>query len=92
MDKAAFLADPKTQSAVLHQLLLLGEAVRRLSEAFRAAHPDIPWSLIVGMRNRLIHQYDAVDLDEVWRTVERDIPDLLASLAPLLPQNRSETS
>jgi len=66
MDKAAFLEDAKTQSAVLHQLLVLGEAVRRLSEPFRARHPQIPWRLMAGMRNQLIHEYDDVDLEEVW--------------------------
>lgn len=85
MTPEAFLADLKTQSAVLHQLLLIGEAVKRLSPAFRAAHPDLPWRLIAGMRDQLIHRYDSVDLDEVWNTVQRDLPILQAALTPLLP-------
>lgn len=85
MDRATFLADVKTQSAVLHQLLILGEAVKRLSPEFRASHPEIPWSLIAGMRDKLIHEYDVVDLDEVWRTVERDVPSLISLIDPLLP-------
>ena len=63
VDKAAFLQDFKTQSAVLHQLMVMGEAVKRLSPAFRTGHPEIPWSLIAGMRDKLIHGYDIVDLD-----------------------------
>jgi uncharacterized protein with HEPN domain len=65
MDKAAFLDDIKTQSSVLHQLMVLGEAVKRLSDGFRARHPKIPWTLMAGMRDKLIHGYDIVDLEEV---------------------------
>lgn len=83
--KDDFLADLKTQSAVLHQLSIIGEAVKRLSKPLRDQHPAIPWSLIAGMRDRLIHGYDAVDLDQVWKTATSDIPDLLVLLQPLLP-------
>lgn len=85
-DAESFFDDLKTQSAVLHQLLVLGEAVKRLSLDFRQQHSDTPWSLIAGMRDNLIHEYDSVDLDEVWTTVQRDVPDLLELLDPLLPQ------
>ena len=53
LDLPAFLADAKTQSAVLHQLLILGEAVKRLSAPFREAHPEIPWKEIAGSRDIL---------------------------------------
>jgi len=80
-----FFQDSKTQSAVLHQLLVIGEATKRLSSEFRAQHGDMPWSLIAGMRDKLIHAYDAVDLGEVWQTATRDIPSLLAELKAILP-------
>jgi uncharacterized protein with HEPN domain len=86
MDKASFLDDPKTQSAVLHQLLVLGEAVKRLSEPFRAQRPDVPWKAMAGMRDKLIHEYDDIDLDEVWKTVTTEIPRLLAILEPLVSE------
>ena len=86
LDKPAFFNDLKTQSAVLHQLLVLREAVKRLSEEFRTSHPAIPWRMIAGMRDKLIHAYDAVDLDEIWRTVSVDIPHLITLLEPLEPQ------
>ena len=65
LTKKAFLRDIKTQSAILHQLLVIGEAVKRLSEEFRRRHPQIAWVRIAGMRDKLIHQYDAEDLDEL---------------------------
>jgi uncharacterized protein with HEPN domain len=79
------LDDYKTQSAVLYQLIVMGEAVKRLSIEFRTQHAEIPWSLIAGMRDHLIHGYDIVDWDEVWKTATSDVPDLLAKIVPLLP-------
>lgn len=86
MDQPAFSADLKTQSAVLHQLLILGEAAKRLSESFRGSHPQVPWALISGMRDKLIHHYNVVDLVVVWDTIQDDIPALLAFLAPIVPE------
>jgi uncharacterized protein with HEPN domain len=88
MARDEFAHDVKTQSATLHQLLVIGEAVKRLSAEFRAAHPSTPWGLIAGMRDKLVHAYDEIDLDEVWRTVTIDIPKLLAQLKPLVPDDR----
>jgi uncharacterized protein with HEPN domain len=86
MDKAAFLNDDKTQSAIVFQLLIMGEAVKRLSPELRSQYSDIPWSLIARMRDNLIHRYDDIDLDEVWKTSNEDIPTLLTALEPLLPE------
>src|SRR3972149_1532083 len=76
-DKETFNYDWKTRSAVLYQLTVIGEAVKRLSKEFRAEYPQIPWSLIAGMRDNLIHGYDLIDWDEVWKTSTVDVPDLL---------------
>ena len=89
-DKAAFMADRKTQSAVLHQLLIIGEAVKRLSPGFREKHPEIPWKQIAGTRDKIIHEYNNVDLDEVWRTLTADVPRLLSFLPPFLPRTTGE--
>ena len=80
LDKDGFLDDPQLQSSVLYQLVVLGEGVRRLSEAFRQTHGEVPWRQMAGMRDHVVHGYDAVDLDEVWNTLRRDIPELIAWL------------
>lgn len=85
LDHAAFLADAKTQAAILHEMTILGEAVKRLTMTFRDAHPEIPWRRMAGLRDILVHAYDRVDLEEVWRVTESEVPDTLARLAPLLP-------
>ena len=83
-------SDLKTQSAFLHQLLVLGEAVKRLSDAFRDSHAQTPWKAVAGMRDRIIHGYDDVDLGEVWRTVDHDLPILISTLEPLVPRDPSQ--
>lgn len=85
-DKNAFLADIKTQSSAPHQLLLPGEAVKRLSDDFRKRHAGVPCKQIAGMRDHLIHRYDAVDLEEVWKTVTVDLPVLAGALERLAPK------
>jgi len=84
IDRPAFLNEVEKQSAVLHQLLILGEAARRLSPALRATNAPIPWSDVIAMRNRLIHGYDRVDLDVVWSTASNDVPRLREHVADLL--------
>jgi uncharacterized protein with HEPN domain len=88
--REAFLSDLKTQSAVLYQLIVVGEAVKRLSLEFRAQHPRTPWSLVAGMRDHLIHGYNAVDWQEVWKTVTADVPELLSQIEPWLPKDTGE--
>ncbi len=86
MDQASFAADRRTQAAVLYDIIVIGEAANRLSEEFCEQHSTIPWKNIIGMRNILAHQYDDVDPDEVWKVIHQDIPERLAMIAPLLPE------
>jgi uncharacterized protein with HEPN domain len=82
-EKDAFIDDWKTRSAVLYQLTVIGEAVKRLSAEFRATHSQVPWALIAGIRDHLVHAYDLVDWDEVWETATRDVPGLLEKIEHL---------
>ena len=71
-----FMADRKTQSAVIRQLEVIGEAVKNLSADLTAGETNVPWRQIAGTRDRLIHAYFSVDLDSVWSMVEQDLPTL----------------
>jgi uncharacterized protein with HEPN domain len=83
VDEPTFLANEEKHWAVASQLLIIGEAVRRLSDDFRSRFPQIPWPQVAGMRNRLIHQYDQINWALVWKTADEDVPALLAELEPL---------
>ncbi len=83
MTKAEFEADPKTQDAVFRRIEIIGEAAKRLSEAFMDRYPQIPWYKMVGMRNRLAHDYDYIDLDIIWDIVEKWLPELERQLQAL---------
>jgi uncharacterized protein with HEPN domain len=61
---------------VLHHVQLIGEAASRLSEDVRGNYPDVPWADVIGMRNILVHQYFSTDLDQVWYSVEHELPPL----------------
>ncbi len=74
------------QSTILHQLLVLGKAVKRLSDSFRNQHPAIPWSIIADMRDNLTHDYLDVDLNLTWDPIERDLPALFQYVEPLFPK------
>ena len=80
-----FLRNMQIQDSVIRRLEIIGEAAGRISPEFRDAHPEIQWSEIRGMRNRMIHGYDDVDMDIVWDTVERDIPHLIQIIESLTP-------
>lgn len=84
LDIAELEQDRKTLFAVIRCIEIIGEAAARLSEATRAAAPDIPWSAIVGMRNRLVHAYFDVDTELVWKTIHVELPALRERLQTLI--------
>jgi uncharacterized protein with HEPN domain len=73
--------------AMTRLLEILGEAASRVSEPTRNAQPVIPWSGIIGLRNRLIHGYDQVDFDVLWTIVDSDLPPLVSKLELILDEN-----
>ena len=79
-----FLDDLEFQDGVLHRLTLIGEAARRLSDPALAALPEVSWPDVVSMRNRVIHQYDDIDLSIVWRTVTVSVPELVDRLRSVI--------
>lgn len=88
-DRKQLESDLRTQSAILYQLSIMGEATKRLSREFRAEHPDVPWEDVAGMRDVIAHQYDRIDLDIVWQVIHQNIPTLLEKLVTLLPSRES---
>ncbi len=79
LNRDTFFADAKTQSAVIMQLLLIGEISKKISEGVKSKI-DLPWKDIAGFRDRAIHNYFEIDLDVVWNTILSDIPELTQKL------------
>ncbi len=84
MNREEFVSDEKTVDAVLRNLEILGEASKVISGDVREQAPEIPWSEMAGMRDKLIHGYATIDLDIVWQTVSEDVPPLRSELESLL--------
>jgi uncharacterized protein with HEPN domain len=80
----AFELDLMRQAAVTRQLEIIGEAARRTPEATQAEIPKIPWHQIIGMRNRIIHEYDRLNLIRLWDTVQIALPELIAVLEKII--------
>ena len=78
-------ANDEFRSAVLYQLVVLGEAVKRVSRHYREEHPDIAWRSPAGLRDRVVHGYNRIDLDEIWRIVRDNLPPLISALEKLVP-------
>jgi uncharacterized protein with HEPN domain len=80
-----FQRDRLLQLAVMRLIQTAGEAARKVSPEFKAAHPEIPWAAIVAQRHRLVHEYFRILPAKVWEVVREDIPPLIARLVPLVP-------
>ena len=81
MDDEAFLNDPMRQDAVTRQLEVVGEAARRLSDDYRDARPDVQGRAIIGLRNRLAHDYLGIDMTIIWEVATADLPRLRDAVA-----------
>jgi uncharacterized protein with HEPN domain len=85
MTELDYLGSELVQSSVERKLEILGEAARRISEAFQQAHPEIDWRNIIALRNIIAHRYDQIQQEQLWRITQTVLPDLSALLQPLLP-------
>jgi uncharacterized protein with HEPN domain len=87
----AYLADEKTRYAVMRGYEIMDEAVRHLPERLKAANPDIPWTTMTAVRNRVVHGYFGIDDSILFATVEAELKPLLPRLEGLLRQYRRGT-
>jgi len=83
----AYLSNRMMRGAVERHIEIIGEAARRVSEETRQAHSEIPWRAIVGQRNVLAHEYDEVLHEAIWAIATRRVPELIAALRKILPDD-----
>lgn len=81
-----FDRDEQVQIAIMHYISVIGEAskLHNIPKDFQVRHPEIPWREWVEQRNILVHNYDSINLNLVWRTATRDTPDLLSNISAIL--------
>jgi len=84
IDESVFSKTSLIQDGVIRQLEIIGEAARDLSKDFRRQFAHIPWTDIAGMRDKLIHNYFGVDVEKVWLTAIKDLPDLKREVQKIL--------
>jgi len=80
LELESFMQNTASQDQVIRCLEVIGEAAKRFPSTERDKHPRVPWAQMAGMRNRLAHEYDAIDMESVWLTVVHDLPKILAEL------------
>ena len=89
--REAFDRDRMMQLGVTHALQIIGEAARQVPPEVRQRYPTLPWTVIVGMRHRLVHEYHSLDLNRVWDTATRDMEPLIAALEALSSDSPGST-
>lgn len=89
-DYVDFMRDEMLQDAVIRQVQVIGEASIRVGAEIKRKHKEIPWIDIKGMRNKLVHDYFGVDVDEVWKVVQKDLPILKEQIKKLLGEINSQ--
>jgi len=86
ISKSLFSRDENLKDATIRRIEIIGEAIRNLPKEFKDKYPFVEWKAIVGMRDKLIHQYFGVDIDKVWEVVKKEIPDLKEKINQILKE------
>jgi uncharacterized protein with HEPN domain len=84
VDFEGFASNDEKVLAVIQTLQIIGEAARRIPKSVRTRYPTIPWREVIGMRDKLVHDYFGVNLKRVWQTVQDDLPSLRATVEQML--------
>ncbi len=87
ISRSCFDDDENLRLAVVHLIQTVGESARRVSVEFQQAHPEIPWSKIIAMRHKVVHDYLEINYEIVWRAATRNLPPLITELEKLLPED-----
>lgn len=83
-DYDGFMSDTRLVEACVFNLSQMGELANRVDEAYSEKHPTLPWHALYGLRNRIVHDYEGVNLQLVWQIITEDLPELLVQLEVLL--------
>ena len=89
-ERADLDRDRMLELSLVRLVEIIGEAATRVSEEGQKRYPSVPWREARGMRNRLVHGYDQIDLDVLWATIQDDLPPLVAELERITPHEQSE--
>jgi uncharacterized protein with HEPN domain len=84
ISKEDFINSKLLQAGIVRDIEIIGEAAKNISTATREKFPDIPWKAITGMRDKVVHHYFRVDIDEVWKTATEDVPQLQPDIKRML--------
>lgn len=85
VNRQRFDSDEILQNAVMRQLEIIGEAARCISPEAKGENPQVAWQGMVGLRNRLVHQYFSIDVGRVWETIETEVPLLVKLMEAIVP-------
>ena len=83
LDYDQFCRDTKLVEACVFNLSQMGELANRVDDEFAQAHADIPWRYLYGLRNRIVHDYEGVNLSLIWQIIEEDLPQLKETLSKI---------